>query len=132
MSQLIMETWKHVNNIPKYEKVGWQRVFCESWTNSPPPYSEHDQIRRCWLYSGGTMPDWWAGSGVGKYVQCREPKKRTAKVRRNILPIWVWLIYAPCSVTIENIGVLTMKLERQQNILRNRVGQFVLFHEFRW
>ena len=75
-------------------------VFCESWTNSPLPYSYYDHIRKCWLtvtvYSGGAIPGRRAGSGVGKYSAespKQDSKRFKSQVKRNSLPIWVWLIY---------------------------------------
>ena len=70
----------------------WQRVFCESWTKSPPLYSWHDHIRT------------WSDARLAGRVRCwqvytmpRAPN-RTAKKsstwlrRRATLPIWVYYL----------------------------------------
>ena len=54
-------------------------------------------IKKCWLYSCGAKPGRWAGSGGNKYVYNAESQEQDSKmfnsqVRRNTLPIWVWLI----------------------------------------
>ena len=64
-------------------------------------------IKKCWLYSCGAKPGRWAGSGGNKYVYNAESQEQDSKmfnsqVRRNTLPIWIWLIsgLGICSFTL--------------------------------
>ena len=51
------------------------------------------------MYSGGLMPGRRVGLGVGKTVQCQEPKTGQQKVRRrSTLPILVYYLSMPLSV----------------------------------
>ena len=74
---------KKINSILDRKKVGGQCVFDENGTNSPPPYRQHEHIRKCFVYGGGVMPARRAGSGVGictlPRAQNRAAKSSTEK-----------------------------------------------------
>ena len=77
-----------------------------------------DHIRKCWLYSGGVMPGRRAGSGVGKNnAKSRKQgsKRFNYQVRRNTLPIWVWIIYDIKTWTLNRIMPEYRKLVKQFN-----------------